>query len=77
MDKIIITGWSSILKCKVCGSEQLSRTYQDWNIGSSTISRCPTCDRVTNHHVVAHMAETMSYEEYLSSLDAELGISQE
>jgi transcription elongation factor Elf1 len=76
MSKIVITGWKSILRCTVCGSEKVSRVYGDWSIGCSTISQCHNCGKVTNHQVVAKVAETVSYDNYLSNLKAELVIDQ-
>jgi rubrerythrin len=66
--KVVITGWSALLRCRVCGNEQESRGYGSWMIDSATISHCPVCNRTTNHVVVGRIAEMVGYEEYRSRL---------
>lgn len=39
--------------------------YGRWEIGSSTITRCPNCKTVTNHVIIGRIAETSDYNEYL------------
>ena len=65
MKRMIITDWSALLKCSDCGNEQESRVYGRWEIGSSTITRCPKCKKITNHVIIGRIAETSDYEEYL------------
>jgi len=66
--KIIITGWSALLKCRVCENHQESKEYGSWEIDSSTIKHCPVCNIITNHTVVGKIAEVMEYEKFKSSL---------
>lgn len=66
--KVVITGWNALLRCRVCGNEQESRGYGSWMIDSTTINHCPVCNRTTNHAVVGRIAEIVGYEEYRSRL---------
>lgn len=65
--KIIITGWSALLKCRVCGNVHESKEYGNWVINSTTIKRCPLCNRTTNHIIVGRVAETMDYEKSITN----------
>jgi len=56
--KLVIKGWSALLRCNVCGNEQESREYGSWGIDSSTIMYCPSCEKTTNHTVIGQIAET-------------------
>jgi rubrerythrin len=66
--KVVITVWNALLRCRVCGNERESRSYGSWMIDSATISHCPMCNRTTNHTVVGRIAEMIRYEEYKSRL---------
>jgi len=66
--KIIITGWSALLKCRVCENHQESKEYGNWEINSSTIKHCPVCNIITNHIVVGRIPEVMEYEKFKSNI---------
>jgi len=53
------------MKCNDCGYEHESRNYGRWEIGSSTITTCQSCKKVTNHVIIGSIAEITDYDEYL------------
>lgn len=66
--RVIITGWSALLRCNSCGEEHESSIYGNWSINSTTICRCPACNRTTNHTIIGRIAEMSSYEGTLPRL---------
>ena len=75
MGKIVITGWNAILKCRSCGAQKDSNLYGEWSIGSSTISECIKCKKVTNHSVHAIIMNTQDYEEFVSLIEEKSGLA--
>lgn len=59
--KVLITGWSALLRCRSCGNKEASAEYGNWTIDSTTIKHCPICKRTTNHTVVGLIADTAEY----------------
>jgi len=59
--KVLITGWSALLRCRSCGNEEASAEYGNWRIDSTTIKKCPICKRTTNHTIVALIADTAEF----------------
>ena len=59
--KVIIKGWSALLKCKGCGNVEESREYGNWTIDSTTIKHCPICKRTNNHSIIGLIADTADY----------------
>ena len=72
MKKLVITDWSAILKCTRCGSEQVNRVYGGWNIGSSTISKCASCNCVTNHKIIAQVVDASEYDDFLADREPKI-----
>lgn len=72
MGKLVITGWSAVLRCNSCGHEQESRQYGTWEIDSATISPCERCGKVTAHTIVRKIAETLDYVDLLKDHKATL-----
>ncbi len=60
--KVLITGWSALLRCRSCGNEEASVEYGNWTIDSTTIKHCPICKRTTNHKVIGLIADTAEYD---------------
>ncbi len=63
MKRRIIRRWSALLECRVCGCEQERREYGTWSIGSSTIAKCTSCGKTTNHVIVGQIIEEAPYED--------------
>ena len=61
LKKVLITGWTALLRCRSCGNEEESREYGNWTIDSTTIKYCPMCKRTTNQTVVGLIADTAEY----------------
>ena len=59
MGKLVITGWSAVLRCNSCGQEHESKQYKTWAIDSKTIAFCQTCEKATSHTVVRKIAESL------------------
>jgi len=65
MGKLVITGWSAVLRCNSCGHEQESPQYGKWEIDSATVTRCEGCGKVTAHTIISKIAETSNYADFL------------